>query len=179
MKRLGFIFIIAGFLAASYATLLEADSVNWALFLPALLASVVGVAMVRTANRQRAFHADTVAANIDDIDKSLGAIVEKVSRLNREKETIHTYDMRHRIDDLLIEDLNTFVEARETIGVKFGLHEYADIMSHFAAGERYLNRVWSCSADGYIDEVHDYIGRAERQFTETLERFRALRRGRP
>jgi hypothetical protein len=33
-------------------------------------------------------------------------------------------------------------------------------MSAFLAGEHYLNRVWSASADGYVDQVNEYIGRA-------------------
>jgi hypothetical protein len=169
--------IIVGFLAASYATLLDADGVNWVMFVPTFIVSAIGVALARTATRRRAVHADLVAANIDDIDTSLTRLAENVARLNREKESIHTYDMRHRIDELLLDDINMFVDARETIATKYGLHEYADIMSHFASGERYLNRVWSCSADGYIDEVREYIGRAESQFNETLERFRRLREG--
>ena len=35
----------------------------------------------------------------------------------------------------------------------FGMQNYADVMSNFAAGERYINRVWSASTDGYVDEV--------------------------
>ncbi len=37
-------------------------------------------------------------------------------------------------------------------------------MSDFAAGERYLNRVWSASADGYVEEAKSYIHRALIQF---------------
>ncbi len=65
--------------------------------------------------------------------------------------------VQHRIDELFPGDLNTFVEARETIPHVYGLQAYADVMSHFAAGERYLNRVWSASADGYVDEVRTYL----------------------
>jgi hypothetical protein len=46
----------------------------------------------------------------------------------------------------------------------FGLQTYADIMSHFATGERYINRVWSASADGYDDEADAYLKRAAGQF---------------
>jgi len=49
------------------------------------------------------------------------------------------------------------------------------VMSCFAAGERYLNRVWSASADGYIDEVNDYLDKAKEQFTESLEKIRQLK----
>jgi hypothetical protein len=48
-------------------------------------------------------------------------------------------------------------------------------MSHFAAGERYLNRVWSASADGYIDEVNTYLDKAQEQFVEALAQVHQLR----
>ena len=39
-------------------------------------------------------------------------------------------------------------------------------MSAFVAGEQYPNRVWSASADGYVHEVKEYIGRALEMFKE-------------
>ncbi|MDZ7770818.1 MAG: hypothetical protein U5K38_18035 [Woeseiaceae bacterium] len=39
-------------------------------------------------------------------------------------------------------------------------------MSEFAAGERYINRVWSASADGYDGEAADYIAKAAHQFRD-------------
>lgn len=39
-------------------------------------------------------------------------------------------------------------------------------MSEFAAGERYINRVWSTSADGYDEEGEIYLQRAAQQFED-------------
>ena len=47
-------------------------------------------------------------------------------------------------------------------------------MNPFAAGERYLNRVWSASTDGYIDEAHTYVDKAREQFELALEILRGL-----
>jgi hypothetical protein len=47
-------------------------------------------------------------------------------------------------------------------------------MNYFATAERYLNRVWSASADGYIDEVNEYMERSEQQFEEALSALRGL-----
>jgi len=47
-------------------------------------------------------------------------------------------------------------------------------MSCFAAGERYLNRVWSASADGYVDEVNTYLDKAQSQFVESLQKVKNL-----
>lgn len=178
MKRIGLALIVVGFLGAAWVATQDVKEVNWNRFVPLALAGVVGVVVARRAAHTEAAHADTVAANIGDLTNAIGRIVENVTRLNAGKDSINPYDMRHRIDDLLADDLVTFADARETIGVRYGLQAYAEIMSHFAAGERYVNRVWSASVDGYIDEVNAYIGRAEEQFVAVRERLAALTAGR-
>lgn len=102
-------------------------------------------------------------------------LVRKVADLDTRKHEIHTYDMRHKLDELLVEDLDRFVNARESISHAYGLQAYADVMSHFAGGERYLNRVWSASADGYIDEVNAYLTKAHEQFEMALGKIVAVR----
>ncbi len=74
------------------------------------------------------------------------------------------------------DDQDAFVQARKSIAHSFSLQGYADVMNPFAAGERYLNRVWSASTDGYVDEAHTYISKAREQFEEALEVFRGLRK---
>jgi len=56
----------------------------------------------------------------------------------------------------------------------FELQNYADVMGAFAARERYINRVWSASTDGYIDEVRSYLDRATHQFREARALFAKL-----
>jgi hypothetical protein len=84
------------------------------------------------------------------------------------------YEARFEIDHLFREDLNNFANARETMIHVFGMQKYADVMSAFAAGERYINRVWSASTDGYEDEVHQYLEKARNQFDEANSLFRKL-----
>ncbi len=69
------------------------------------------------------------------------------------------------------------MDARESIAHRYGLAAYGEVMSSFAAGERYLNRVWSASADGYIDEVNTYLDKAQAQFVESLEKIRQFKTG--
>ena len=56
----------------------------------------------------------------------------------------------------------------------FGLQAYADVMSDFASAERYLNRAWSASTDGYIDEVMRSLDRSREQFLAASERYGSL-----
>jgi hypothetical protein len=174
MKKLGYAMITVGFLAGALATVVDKDAVRWEYFAGALVVGAAGVIVARLGRRQQAREGGRLAANMQAIEDSLSRIVDNTKRLNAQKQSINTYDVRHRIDQLLTEDLTTFVEARQSIAQVYGLQAYADIMSSFAAGERYLNRVWSASADGYIDEVDTYLEKAQSQFVESLQRIRHL-----
>ena len=175
MKNSGYILISAGFLVGSYFTMLDKLNVEWGLFSIFLAMGFVGVALVQIGSKKATQAEDKISANISIIESSLSNLVEKVSQLNSEKASINTYDMRHKLDEILIDDLNNFVDARETIGHKFGLNAYADVMSSFAGVERYLNRVWSASADGYIDEVNEYMEKAQEQFKEAHQKLQQLK----
>ena len=89
-----------------------------------------------------------------------------MTTFSKDKKDINVYDIHGKIDEFFMNDIETFLEARESIIHQYTMQSYADLMNHFAAGERYLNRVWSCSVDGYIDEAHNYITRAREQFEE-------------
>jgi ATP-dependent Lon protease len=166
--------VTIGFIIASLAAVVDEDMVKWLWYVPALALGIAGVVVIRThvARRTKADH--HVAANIETIEASLGRIAANIDKLNADKHAIDTYDVRHQIDELFADDLETFVDARQSIAHRHGLAAYGEVMTSFAAGERYLNRVWSASADGYIDEVHAYLEKAKDQFAETLTLIRRL-----
>jgi hypothetical protein len=176
-NRIGLFLITLSFLTAAYVSVLDSALVDWQLFLPAILLGVVGIGFVQLAKRKRAGETDRIASNLSVIEESLQNLVRLVSDLDARKTEIHTYDMRHQIDELLLDDLDRFVNSRESITHAYGLQAYADVMSHFAGGERYLNRVWSASSDGYIDEVSAYLTKAHEQFEIALGRVIELRDG--
>jgi len=176
MKLAGFGLITVGFLAGSLVVVLHVENiVDWYYFIPALLLGFAGVALARVAARQTARAGETLATNIGNLNKSIDRIVSKITTLDAQKTNMNPYDVHPRIDQLFVDDLNTFVEARESIGHVYGLQAYAEVMNEFAAGERYLNRVWSASADGYIDEVHQYLSLAKEQFVISRKKLRELK----
>jgi hypothetical protein len=176
MKTLGYLMITAGFLAGAYFSIEQRQGVPEASFVLALAIGVIGVVLVRVAAHQESTHAETISTNLGAIEKSLQSVVEKVTRLDDGKAEIDVYDLRHLIDEEFPDDLDAFVQARQSIVHSFDLQAYADVMNPFAAGERYLNRVWSSSADGYIDEAHTYLTMAREQFATALEVYRGLKR---
>lgn len=164
-----------GFLAGSLISVFNEKTVNWIYFSIAMAVGIAGVIIARAGHKK--IHASQTALdkNITSVETSLVNIVKNITDLNSQKETINTYDVRFKINDLFLDDLNSFVDARHSISAIYGLAAYGDVMSCFAAGERYLNRVWSASADGYIDEVNTYIERAREQFTDSLDKLKALK----
>ena len=164
-----------GFIAAALAAVVDEGAVRWLWYIPAIGLGVAGVATIRINDVRQSKTEHHVTANIEMVETSLARIADNISKLNSDKHSINTYDMRYRIDELFLEDLAMFVDARESIAHRYGLSAYADVMSCFAAGERYLNRVWSASADGYIDEVNAYLDKTQGQFVDSLEKIRQLK----
>ncbi|MEJ2085752.1 MAG: hypothetical protein P8Y44_08745 [Acidobacteriota bacterium] len=176
MKNSGYLLITLGFLVGAYFAVVDTEAVSWRYVVPALLVGLVGIALVQLASHGKRRSGDAVRSSVDLLGSSLSRIVDKAARLDSEKETIDVYDVRHRIDDLFMSDLDTFVDNRESIGHAYGLQSYADVMTQFATGERYLNRCWSASTDGYVDEVHTFLTRSHEHFAEALRKLEELER---
>lgn len=166
--------VTVGFIAAALASVVDEDSIKWLWYIPALIIGIAGAAAIRVDKSRKSKTEHHVASRIETVEGCLERIAAGINKLNADKHSIDTYDMRHRIDELFIDDLEMFVDARESIAHRYGLAAYGEVMSGFAAGERYLNRVWSASADGYIDEVNEYLEKARAQFADSLAKIRDL-----
>ena len=175
MKRLGHLLIALGFLGGALCAVVDETALPWGYFFLSLFVGVVGVGLVRAGERRMVRAEGVLTTNLQQLEESLDRIVTHVRQLNAEKAAHDPYEVRELIDERLRTDLTRFAEARESIAHVYGLQSYADVMSHFAAGERYLNRVWSASADGYIDEVHAYLDRTEQQFVRAQEQFERVK----
>ncbi|MFH1873907.1 MAG: hypothetical protein ABH859_01800 [Pseudomonadota bacterium] len=174
MKVLGYLLFGIGVIFASLVAVIDKELVNWVYFIPLMIVGIIGVILIRVETHRTAKCEHKIDADIRQIEKSLVSIVNKIKEFNQKKDKIGVYEVHKKIDEIFVDDLDNFVEARESISHCYGVQNYADLMSHFAAGERYLNRCWTASADGYIDEVKAYIARATEQFVITLEQFRQL-----
>ena len=164
MKNLGLALITLAFIGGAYISVLDAREVVWMNYAVAFIAGFAGVAITRMATKKAATTEEALTTNMNAVQTSLDSIVQIVEGLRDETDTIPTYEMGRAIDARALDAINSFVEAREAISHVYGLQAYADVMSHYAGGERYLNRVWSASADGYVDEVNLYLGRSLEQF---------------
>jgi hypothetical protein len=171
MRNLGLVLITLGFLGGALVAVLDPAGVDWKLFFPILAVAVAGVVLVQLSIRREARDVGRIQASFQTLDERLRRIVQHVGELDAAKADLDVYDLPARIDEHLPAEIAAFVEVRTTIAHAWGTQVYGDVMSHFAAAERYLNRVWSCASDGYIDEAHEYLGRSHTQFSEALARF--------
>lgn len=165
MKSAGILLLFVGFIGGAYATALDVEHVNWMLFGFAAVAAIAGTRLVKRADSAHAQSETVLENNRHELHQSLDNVVSDLQRMTTtpkpEGETL-----RNEIDQRLREDLRRFAEARQSMVHLFGLQTYADIMSSFAAGERYINRVWSASVDGYDTEAEIYLEKAARQFAD-------------
>jgi hypothetical protein len=175
MKGLGYLLLCGGFIIAAYATALDVENVSWPLFAAAAIAAVAGVIAIKRHARSISQSEAVLESNRAELRESIDNVVKDLREIVSSG-SLRGAALRDRIDEKLRPDLARFADARESMVHLFGLQTYADIMTHFATGERYVNRVWSSSADGYDVEAARYLGKAEEQFADAQEQLNAATR---
>jgi hypothetical protein len=168
MKRAGFLLMSGGFLWGSFITVNYLEHVEWTPYAIAFVLTAVGAVLTKLSQRISGEEAGRVKADISTIEDNLQELVEKVKKMNVERDEIDVFAFGKRIDDDCMGNINDFVEAREALSHRFGLDKYAEMMDAFAMGERSLNRAWCAGADGYIDEVHLCLDRAQLNLERAL-----------
>jgi hypothetical protein len=164
MINIAYLLLVAGFLGGAYVAALDEQQVNWIQFAIAGAAAVAGVLIAKRIAAAAARSDTILETNRNELNESIANIVRDLSEVMADGPAPSGAELRHWIDDKLRNDLRRFAEARESMVHLYGLQTYADIMSEFAAGERYVNRVWSAAADDYDDEANRYLVRAREQF---------------
>ncbi len=172
MKKIAYLLLITGFLYGTYVAALDENTVDWMLFAIGAAAAIAGVIIARRADAAEARSGERLEANRKELFESIANIVRDLDTMTAGEKTTGEA-LLHEIDDTLRNDLRRFADARDSMVHLFGLQTYADIMSEFAAGERYINRVWSSAADGYNDEAHRYLERAAEQFRHAEKQLAA------
>jgi hypothetical protein len=173
VKKIALLLLGCGFLGGAYVTSLDVEEVDWLWFGTAAVLAIAGVILAKRSDRAAATSGELLESNRSELNESLGNIVRDLNRLI-DGPAVKGEALRNWIDEQLRPDLRRFADARESMVHLYGLQAYADIMSEFAAGERYINRVWSTAADGYDEEAGIYLKRASHQFEDALRQLAAM-----
>lgn len=171
MRALGQLLLWVGVIAAALVSVSRTDAITWEGYAAAIALGLVGVALIRRSGRIDAGARARIAEDLATLERALASAIASVDALVDEGEPIDVYAVKDRIDREIAEHLARFVDAREAMIPTLGLDAYAEVMGDFAGGERLLNRAWSASADGYIDEVQVCLGQAQGLLHAAQERL--------
>ncbi|MGB0717157.1 MAG: hypothetical protein ACPGXK_14860 [Phycisphaerae bacterium] len=181
MRALGLTIFLLGFFASAFVTVRFPDSagkewqtIEWGWYALSFSVGVVGVVLLRLSARAASGEERKIDADIVTMTDSLGKIRRKLEEANANWDPMRVYDVHFWIDAELADDLGRFADVRESVARRYGLQKYADLMSQFAMGERNINRAWSASADGYVNETAVCLQRAESLVSEADSLLRKI-----
>ena len=167
MRLGGHFFLWMGFLLAAFwsvCRLDEADNkwstIPWLWYASSMAIGILGIGLLRRADRQ--VHADhtQTEAEYSVLKQSLSKLATTIGNLSSNRQHVPSEVLRC-IDDQCAPTFAEFADARQALIKRFGLQAYADVMTEFAAAERYVNRSWSAAADGYVDEIAKSLDKAD------------------
>ncbi|MEM9693070.1 MAG: hypothetical protein AAGA56_11030 [Myxococcota bacterium] len=162
-----------GFLAGAFFIVQYPDNIDWTPYAGSFVVAVAGAILIHRGRAQSGTATEKIDSDMDMIEASLTELVAQVEAMNREFDESDPFAYSQQIDDVCMEPINRFVEAREALIHRFDLSVYATVMDQFALGERALNRAWCASADGYVDELQRCLQKAETQLKGALATIRA------
>ena len=181
MRMVGILLLALGFFGGAFEATRQADAVGaewetirWPWFGGYMILGVGGIVMIRAARADARGQTHKVETDLATMTTALERLTNNVGALRENQAATNVYDVHQRIDADLATDLAEFADARETLITLYGLQPYADVMSEFAGAERSINRAWSASADGYIDEVWICLERAHEMLARARDRLGAL-----
>lgn len=171
MRIIGYIFIVISFLVGAFLVSIDKTQVNWGYYIPFLVLGFIGIVLLRVGQHKSTHTEEAIQENISDLEKSVDQVILNLKKISEKKEELSVTDFHDEIDEHIADHLQRFVDARQTLIHVYDLKTYGFIMSDFAGGERYVNRIWCASVDGYIDEVNEYLEKAELQFGEVRKKL--------
>ena len=121
MKKIGYLLVFVGFVAASLVSVTDVLQVNWVYFSISLIICIIGIYLIRSSEKKATMHEETLSRNMKAIEKSLERIVEDVKVIRSGIDPEKPQDVHRRIDKKLPDHLETFIESRKTIGHVYGL----------------------------------------------------------
>ena len=168
MRALGHSLLWIGFVGAAFfavSRLEQTDkwsTISWPFYGGFMFVGVVGIVLLRKAAAEdHVDHAKT-DAEYSVLQESLEKVAAIVDDLLQDG-LPPPGEVVRRIDNECTEPLSDFAESRQALVKRFDIQVFAEVMTEFASAERYINRAWSASADGYVDEAKNSLEIAQRQ----------------
>jgi hypothetical protein len=92
--------------------------------------------------------------------KNIEEILGSLNTIAQNRDAVPLAQVVQQVDALLKNQVFDIVESRISIIQITGYGPYAEFMSDFAIGERFISRSWSAGVDKYKDESLNYVEKA-------------------
>ncbi|MCK5074341.1 MAG: hypothetical protein KAQ98_13005 [Bacteriovoracaceae bacterium] len=172
-KWIGILFFLGGtILATISASKIPAEGSTYpdtlGIFIPGFILAVIGILIWHTMVRkliklelkqQDASSNDNPVTLIEKLQPNLTDLTSKIGNLDSD-------ELCQEVDKLLDNYVLPFAEVRQTLVNMMGMSKGAQVLVTIAYGERMLNRVWSASADGHLEEAQNVYPDAVSAFQE-------------
>lgn len=155
---------------------------HWWLFLLSCAGLIGGALLVRHQRKSELTRANTLVEgapeNPADARTVFARLSGRLDELSKDLDKARTEDDKldaivHRIGNIQRDDVPAFVADRPALVGRMGLAGYAELMDHFAAMERQLNRAWSAAADGHLEEALASLKNAQPMLIQTLQKLKS------
>ncbi len=140
------------------------STINWTWYLISAGICLLGIGFLHAGRKPNAHHAERLSANLEQIKSNLADLVVNTQRLQHDIKGLQPGQILAYIEGQLHDDLRDFADGRDSITAEHGLELFARVMTQFASGERAINRAWSASADGYVEEAASCVDHALTMF---------------
>jgi hypothetical protein len=179
----GHLLLWVGFLTGAFIAVRSTEdpvnpwaTLSWPAYGLALLTAIAGVFLLRSTQRRARLSSAQHADDVEQMEAALKRILRQLRVWQTSDGQLPVHEVHVQIDERLASDLGLFSDLRESLIDAFGLEEYARIMTEFALAERTINRIWSASADGYVDEVDQCLDRSTQHLESAIARLQAAQR---
>jgi hypothetical protein len=174
----GQVLLWLGFLGGAFVTVLRLDNreapwqtIDWRLYGLFAVIGIAGVILLRINKAAQRAQSASSAEGLDKVTQYLAQAAERVAHLVADLQNMSCEQVLEYIDGDCGPVLADFADGRMVISDRLGTAVFAEVMTEFASGERYLNRAWSAAADGYVDEVESSIGHANQFLAAAVQKL--------
>lgn len=168
-RLVGLMLFWGGFLAAAVCMVQQKEAVYWPGYLAAMAVGICGAVLIRGSAKTATNNESHNRASLEQLGAALRTLVSQVNDLADTLPELSPEETVAWIDARCVPLCADFADNREVMKRTFGLEGFAAVMSEFASGERFLNRVWSAAADGYMEEAWRSLKTSQRFFRAALE----------
>jgi len=150
------------------------STIPWLWYGLSMALGLIGVVLLRSTAKSAEQETGKVAEQYQTITSSIDKLVGNLTHIKDNLSKMSPQEVLTFIDDECGPPYADFADARNALIQRFGMQPFAEIMTQFASAERFTNRAWSASADGYMNEVKDCVDRAHAHLTEASKLIKSF-----